>query len=353
MPIHPDVPPAPIPLPRSACQYGALNDPGLEKPRRRHTVVAVIGHGLSPLEFAIACEIFGVDRSDLGVPWYRFLVCSADPSPVRTIIPGMTVNAELGLEALRRADTIVVPVSGLQSHCPPELFEALRRANAREARIVSLCTGAFTLAAAGLLDGRPATTHWMHADELARRFPAVQVNPRVLYVDDGDILTAAGAAAGLDLCLHIVRSDFGAEIANEVARRVVIPPHREGGQAQYVTQPVGSGCCTDDRFTDTLDWAQAHLHEDLSVEVLARRAVMSPRTFARRFSAATGTTPHQWILGQRVMFAQRLLETSELPIDIVAERCGLGTAANLRQQFQRAVGTAPSAYRRTFRAAAG
>jgi transcriptional regulator GlxA family with amidase domain len=211
-----------------------------------------------------------------------------------------------------------------------------------------LCTGAFTLAAAGLLDGRPATTHWRHAAELARRYPRVAVDPRVLYVDDGDILTSAGSAASIDLCLHVVRKDFGAEIANEVARGIVVPPHRDGGQAQYVSQPLPPEP-RDDLLADTLAWMQVNLDGDLSVEVLARRAAMSLRTFARRFTASTGTTPHQWVLSQRVILAQRLLETTDLPMDLVAQRCGIGTAASLRQQFQRFVGTTPAAYRRTFR----
>ncbi|HLX78821.1 MAG TPA: DJ-1/PfpI family protein, partial [Acidimicrobiales bacterium] len=186
--------------------------------RRRHTVAAVVSHQLSPFEFAVVCEVFGVDRSSLGVPWYRFVVCSADTSPLTTTIPGLTVAVPRGVGALRQADTIVVPVTGVRDTPNPDLIAALRRAHARGARILSLCTGAFILAAAGLLDDRPATTHWKYADELATRYPRVKVNPRVLYVDDGDVLTSAGSAAGIDLCLHVVRQDFGAEIANEVAR---------------------------------------------------------------------------------------------------------------------------------------
>jgi transcriptional regulator GlxA family with amidase domain len=318
------------------------------RPLRPPTVAVVVANQLSPFEFSVACEVFGIDRSHLGVPWYKFVVCAADPSPVTTILPGVTVSTPYGLGPLRTADTIVVPVCGVQGEPPRELIAALRRANARGARILSLCTGAFTLAAAGLLDGRPATTHWRHAAVFQERYPTVALDPRVLYVDDGDILTSAGSAASIDLCLHVVRKDFGAEIANEVARGVVVPPHRDGGQAQYVHQPLPVRA-QDDQLSDTLTWMAENLDGDLSVDKLARRASMSLRSFARRFSAATGTTPHQWVLNQRVLLAQRLLETSDLPIEMVAHRCGMGTAAGLRQQFQRAVGTSPAAYRRAFK----
>ena len=314
----------------------------------RHTVAAVIGNGLSPFEFAVACEVFGVDRSeDAGLPWYRFVVCAADPPPITTNI-GFTIDTPFGLEALRRADTIVIPACG-PAECNEALHDALRRAHARGARIMSVCTGAFVLAAAGLLDGRKATTHWMHTERMRRCYPLVQVDPDVLYVDDGDILTSAGTAAGIDMCLHVVRLDYGAEIANIVARRMVIPPHRDGGQAQYVREPV-TELTAGDPFVDTLTWVQEHLDDPISVADLASRSAMSPRTFARRFRATHGTTPHQWLLRQRVVLAQRLLETSDASIDEIAQRCGLGTATNLRQHFQRIVRTAPNAYRRTFQA---
>jgi transcriptional regulator GlxA family with amidase domain len=250
------------------------------------------------------------------------------------------------LAALRRADTIVVPACS--DDPPPALLDALRRAHRRGARILSLCTGAFTLAAAGLLDGRRATTHWAHADELAARYPAVQVDPSVLYVDDGDILTSAGTAAGVDLCLHVIRLDYGAEVANAVARRMVVPPHRDGGQAQFVDTPVPEQSGSEP-FADTLEWLQHHLDDVITVEDLARRAAVSPRTFARRFRATTGTTPHQWMVRQRVLLAQRLLETTDAPIEAVAQLSGFGSATNLRQHFQRQVRTSPLAYRRTFR----
>jgi transcriptional regulator GlxA family with amidase domain len=318
---------------------------------RRHLVAAVVFEGVSPFEFAVACEVFGIDRSaDVGAPWYRFVVCAAEPSPV-TAKTGFTIGTPHGLEALKRADSILIPAAGNAEH-NEALLEALRRAHKRGARIMSVCTGAFVLAAAGLLDGRRVTTHWMHAAELARRFPLVKVDPDVLYVDDGDILTSAGTAAGIDLCLHVVRLDYGAEAANIVARRMVVPPHRDGGQAQFVNQPV-QNMAVDDPFTETLAWAQAHLDSDLSVNELAARSAMSPRTFARRFGDTHGTTPHQWLLRQRVLLAQRLLETTDLSIDLIATRCGVGTAANLRQHFQRIVRNTPQAYRRCFQQGCG
>jgi transcriptional regulator GlxA family with amidase domain len=304
-----------------------------------------VADGLSPFEFAVACEVFGIDRSeDAGVPWYRFVVCAATPPPI-TAKTGFTITTAHGLEALRQADTIVVPAIDGEDNEP--LLEALRRAHTRGARILSVCSGAFVLAAAGLLDGRRATTHWMHTEELARRYPKVKLDPDVLYVDDGDILTSAGTAAGIDLCLHVVRLDYGAEIANMVARRMVVPPHRDGGQAQFVDQPLPD-LPSGDPFAETLVWVQEHLGEPLSVNDLAARSAMSPRTFARKFRATAGTTPHQWLLRQRIVLSQRLLETTDLSIDVIAERCGLGTATNMRQHFQSIVRAAPNAYRRTF-----
>src|SRR5579859_367444 len=331
---------------RSAVTSGRIDSMRKNPAKKRHTVAAVVADGLSPFEFAVACEVFGVDRSeDAGVPWYRFVVCAANRLPVTTTC-GFTIDISHGLEVLRRADTIVVPASGTGEH-NEELLEALRQAHARGARIMSVCTGAFVLAAAGLLDGRPATTHWMHADDLARRYPRVRLDPGVLYIDDGDILTSAGTAAGIDLFLHVVRLDHGAEIANTVARRMVVPPHRDGGQAQFVDQPLPD-LAPGDPFAQTMVWVQEHLGEALSVNDLAARSAMSPRTFARRFRATAGTTPHQWLLRQRVGLAQRLLETTDLSVDLIAERCGLGTATNMRQHFQRIVRTSPHAYRRTF-----
>ena len=320
--------------------------------RKPHTVAALIGNEVAPFELSVPCEVFGIDRSELVSPWYRFIVCAAGERPVRTSIGGFTVDTPFGLEDAARADTVVVVPQHWQDQPTdperPRILETLRTAHRRGARIMSMCTGAFLLAEAGLLDRRPATTHWMYTDELARRYPKVKVDPRVLYVDDGDILTSAGTAAGIDLCLHIVRQDHGAEVANAVARRMVVPPHRDGGQAQFVDSPVAA-CPAEDPLSDVIDWMTEHLDRPLSVEQLARRASMSPRTFARRFRAATGTTPHQWLLSQRILLAQRLLETTDEAVERIAEQCGFGTAAALRVHFQRAVATSPNAYRRTFR----
>jgi AraC family transcriptional regulator, transcriptional activator FtrA len=319
---------------------------------KRHLVATLVGEGVAEFEMAVACEIFGYDRSEQagGRPWYRHVLAAAGPD-VRTM-HGMRVDPEPGLAALRKADTIVVcPWKDTRVTVPDAVLDALRAAHRRGARILSFCSGAFVLAATGLLDGRRATTHWAYVDEFAQRFPEVKLDPGVLYVDEGDILTAAGTAAGIDLCLHVVRLDYGAETANAVARRLVMPPHRDGGQAQYIHQPVPA--CTDDPIGRVLDWALERLDEPLSVDVLAERAAMTPRTFARRFGQATGTTPHQWLLTNRVLLAQRLLETTDDPVELIARACGFGTAAALRVHFQRVTDTAPLAYRRCFRSEAG
>ena len=230
---------------------------------------------------------------------------------------------------------------------PTAVLDALRRSHERGRRILSLCTGAFVLAAAGLLDGRRATTHWTECAELARRYPRVTVDPDVLYIDEGDILTSAGSAAGIDLCLHVVRQDYGADIATQLARQLVVPPQRDGGQAQYIDAPLPVLDRTN-LFADTVDWLQEHLDEPVTVDALAARSAMSPRSFARRFLAATGTTPYQWLIRERVHLAQRLLETTDLSIDQIASHCGFATADNLRKHFRRAVSTSPHAYRRAF-----
>jgi transcriptional regulator GlxA family with amidase domain len=313
-----------------------------------HVVATVVTSPVSMFELAVSCEVFGYDRSDLVDPWYEHHICAASPPPM--VSPeGLVVQAPFGLDDLQRADTIVIPgwPHG-SSPIPDELLDQLRAANQRGARIMSVCTGAFVLAEAGLLDGRPATTHWRYADDLARQYPKVRVDPKVLYIDDGDILTSAGTAAGIDLCLHVVRLDHGAEVANTLARRMVVPPHRDGGQAQFVDLPVPAGD-GEDGLGEVLGWMLEHLDQPLTVEELAHRAAMSPRTFARRFRATTGTTPHQWLLGQRILFAQRLLESTDESIEQVATRCGFSSAASLRAHFQRSVSASPQAYRRAFR----
>jgi transcriptional regulator GlxA family with amidase domain len=318
-------------------------------PAKRHKVAIVLSEGLSAFEFGVACEVFGVDRSELGVPWYRSFVCAVEPGPV-SAESGFTVVAPYGLDTLARADTIVVVPPGNDVEHPPALLAALVRAHRRGKRLISLCTGALVLAAAGLLDDRAATTHWMHTDELIESYPRVKVDPSVLYVHDGNILTSAGSAASIDLCLYVVTLDFGAEVANAVARRMVISPYREGGQSQFVETPL-TGVQSDDTFSEALQWVRSHLDEPVTVEGLAERAAMSPRTFARRFRDTTGTTPYRWVLLQRVLLARRLLETTDQPVDFIADKCGMGPPA-LREQFQRIVGTSPSHYRRAFRRAA-
>jgi AraC family transcriptional activator FtrA len=316
-------------------------------PRLR--VAAVVYDGLSVFEFAVACEVFGTDRTSLGVPRYRFDICADRPGPV-AVGAGFTMEAPSGLEMLRRADTIIVLPTKDPSGVSPEMLEALGRAHRRGARLVSLCTGAFVLAAAGLLDDRPATTHWSSASRLADQHPRVAVDPNVLYVDDGDILTSAGSVASIDLCLYVVRSDHGAEIAARVARDLVVPLHRDGGQAQFIDAPIAE-VDEPDLLSATLAWAEAHLDESVTIDDLAARAAMSPRTFARRFQACTGTTPYRWLLRQRISLAQRYLETTELSVELVASRSGFGTATNLRKHFRDTVRVSPNAYRRSFRAA--
>lgn len=319
-----------------------------------HRVVSIINDPVSIFELAVSCEVFGIHRPEVpGWPYVHQVVSEhSGPIPADN---GLTVTASSGLDAVADADTVVVPAwSSRPQHAghgiAPAVVDALSEAHGRGARIATLCTGAFALAATGLLDGRRATTHWMHAEELTRRHPAVLVDPGVLYVDEDPLFTSAGTAAGIDLLLHLVRLDLGAHAANTVARRMVVPPHRDGGQAQFVQTPVPA-CAADDPLGDVLAWMLDHLAEPVSVEDLARRAGQSPRTFARRFVEVTGTTPLQWILFQRVARARVLLETTDLPVEHVASSTGFSTAAGLRTHFQRVVGSSPGAYRRTFRGA--
>jgi transcriptional regulator GlxA family with amidase domain len=278
---------------------------------------------------------------------YVFSACGVRPGRVPTTT-GFAIDVPHGLEALAQADTVLVPgLRPAQWPPPPAVLDALRAAHARGARVASICTGAFVLAHAGLLDGRRATTHWAHAEQLAERYPAVTVDPGVLYVDEGDVLTSAGVAAGIDLCLHLVRRDHGAEVANAAARRIVVAPHRDGGQAQFVEAPLPPA--GERGLAPTRAWAAQRLREPLTVAAMARHAACSERTFARRFRAETGTTPLQWLLRQRVLHARRLLEGTDMPVEDVAGHAGFGTAASLRSHFRRATATTPVAYRRSFR----
>jgi transcriptional regulator GlxA family with amidase domain len=307
----------------------------------RARVVALLAGEVVAFDLAIPAQIFGREP-DL----YDWAVCAPEAGPVATE-NGFDVLVPHGLDALAEAETIVVPGIGDRAWpLPPEPVEALRAAAEGGARVASICTGAFVLAAAGLLDGRRATTHWRYAPLLTREFPAVEVDPDVLYVDEGDVLTSAGVAAGIDLCLHMVRKDHGAEVANRIARRIVVAAHRDGGQAQFVERPLPA---SDGGLAATRAWMEERLDQPLTVDDMARHAACSPRSFARRFRAETGTTPLQWLIGRRVAEAQRLLEGSELPVEEVASQSGFGTPAALRQHFGRALSTSPTAYRRAFR----
>ncbi|MCO1582697.1 helix-turn-helix domain-containing protein [Crossiella sp. SN42] len=311
-----------------------------------HRVVALLRPPQSTFELGCAAQVFGIER--LGLPTrYAFEVCTEHPGPVATYA-GYDMLVTEGLAALDRADTVIVP-GWLPVQEPPSatVVRALRRAHARGARVASICSGAFLLAHAGLLDGRRATTHWAQTDELAARFPLVRVDPDVLYVDHGDVATSAGAGAGFDLCMHLVRRDQGARYAADIARTMVMPPHREGGQLQYSAPPHPAQF--DGSLAPLLDWAAERLGEPVTVESLAVRAGLSTRTLARRFAEQLGTSPGQWLLARRLAVAQDLLESSDLPLEAIARRVGLSSATNLRRRFASALGTTPGAYRRVFR----
>jgi AraC family transcriptional activator FtrA len=309
-------------------------------------VVALAYQGLCTFEFGIVVEVFGLPRPELNVDWYRFKVCLIEPGPVRAT-GGITVGAPFELRTLNRAGTIVIPGWRDPDEDPPEvLIKAIQRAHRRGARLVSICSGVFVLAAAGLLDGKRVTTHWRYIDRLMARFPHVRVEPDVLYTDEGTILTSAGSAAGIDLCLHLVRRDYGAAIANQVARRLVVPPHRDGGQSQYIPRAIRPH--PERGLGRLMEWIQENLHEELTVDDLAKRASMSSRTFARRFREEAGTTPHRWLTHQRLLNAQNRLETGDESIDEVAQAVGMQTAATLRHYFRRMLRTTPTAYRRRF-----
>jgi transcriptional regulator GlxA family with amidase domain len=322
-------------------------------------VAAVVVNGFLPFEFGTICEVFGVDRTDDGLPSYEFAVVAGEPPPVRAHV-NFTIAPPFGLERLEEADLIALPAvgderlrrlagraGGVPAAFPEELLDALRRAVARGARVLSVCSGAFLLGEAGLLDGRRCTTHWRHATELARRYPEAKVDPDVLYVDDDPVISSAGTAAGIDACLYLVRKEQGSRVANGIARRMVVPPHRDGGQAQYVEQPIAPSC--DGSLRDLLEWLRANLGQPLTVRQLAARANMSERTFARRFVQDTGTTPQRWLIGQRILLAQQLLEETDETVDAIADRAGFGNATALRHHFRTWRGTTPNAYRRLFR----
>ncbi len=312
------------------------------------TIAVIAFDDISPFHLSIPCEVFGTARSAAGVPRFTLRICAVQAGPLATSA-GFSITVPYGLEGLIGADTVIVPGWPDVHVLPPEpLLAALRVAHERGACLVGLCLGSFVLAAAGLLDGRPATTHWLRAPELARRYPQLQVNPEVLYVDHGDVVTSAGVAAGIDCCLHLLGKWCGAEIASRVARRMVVPLHRQGGQAQYIELPLSVGM-EDERLSAVLDWARLHLDQPLDVDTLAGQARMSRRTFTRRFRKANGTTVSDWLRHQRLALAQRLLETTDQPIELVATRAGFGSSVSLRQQFREVLRISPSSYRREFR----
>ncbi|WP_167047182.1 helix-turn-helix domain-containing protein [Salinibacterium sp. ZJ454] len=307
-------------------------------------VVLLALPGVAPFEFGVVCEVFGVDRGDSGGPTFDFTIATADPGPVRTSM-GVDIVIPTGLDVAADADLIAVPAHQIDG-VDDRYLEVIRQAEARGAWVLSVCSGAFVLAQAGVLDGRRASTHWMYTDRLAAEYPETSVDPDVLFVEDRRVITSAGTAAGIDACLHLVRKELGAAAANVIARRMVVPPQRDGGQSQYIATPVQE--CTDDSLSAVADWAIAHLDEDLTVDDLARHALMSSRTFARRFRADMGTTPAAWLNRQRTIRAQQLLEQTEESLELIAQRTGFGSASVMRHHFVRTLQTTPTAYRRTF-----
>jgi AraC family transcriptional activator FtrA len=314
---------------------------------RGPTVAVLAYEGMSVFEVGIVTEVFGLPRPEFDFPWYELTICAETPGPVR-VVGGAALHTGHGLDVFAAADTLIVPgVANVHAAPDPAVVDALRAAHARGARVMSICSGAFALAAAGLLDGRRATTHWRYADTLRARHPSVEVDADVLYIDDGRVLTSAGSAAGLDLCLHVIRRDHGPTVANMVARRLVVQPHRDGGQAQFVEAPVPADP-EDDRVARSMEWALTNLTGPITVDVLAQRAHMSPRTYLRHFTRATGTTPIRWLITQRIHASLPLLESGSIPIEEVATAVGFETAVTFRHHFAHAMRTSPSAYRRAF-----
>lgn len=311
-----------------------------------HVVTVVAFDRISAFHLSVPCVMFGDTHP--GVPRFEFRVCAIEDGPLTTTA-GFTVMVQHGLEAIDDADTIIVPSWHDPAARPPQrLLDALSAAHRRGARVVGLCLGAFVLAEAGLLDGRKATTHWAYAQEFARRYPGVQVDADVLYIDDGKVLTSAGTAAGIDCCLHLLRQEYGSEVANIVARRLVTPPHRQGGQAQFIDQPLPT-TGRDSRLSDLLAWVRANLDHPHTLDSLAERSLMSRRTFTRHFRQLTGNTVGNWLLGERLSYTQRMLETSDLAVERIATLAGFGSPESLRHHFRQAFGVAPNAWRKTFK----
>lgn len=308
-------------------------------------VAAVAYDGLCTFELGVAVEVFGLPRPEMGENWYQFEVAGIDAGEMRAI-GGMRVVVDGGVETIERAGTIIIPGwRGVDARVPASLVKAIRESHANGARVLSICSGVFVLAEAGLLAGRRATTHWQYTDILSQRYPDIVVEPDVLYVDEGDVMTSAGSAAGIDLCLHLIRRDHGMEVANMVARRLVVPPHRDGGQAQFVERAVPS-LHESSRLGPLLDHIREKISDDFSTASMARLAGMSSRTFLRRFEAATGTTPAKWLLAERLEKARYLLESSTMTIEEVAISSGFGSSATLRHHFHRHLSTTPRTYRK-------
>lgn len=317
---------------------------------KKHLVVALAYDRLCTFEFGCVVELFALERPELGVPWYDFAVVAVEPGPIRAA-GGITVQAPCQPELLALADTIVIPGwRDADEAPPPALVEAIRAAHARGARLCSICSGVFVLAAAGVLDGKRATTHWRYTDRLARRHPNIIVQPDDLYVDEGRVITSAGSAAGIDMLLHLVRRDHGARIGNLVAQRLVVAPHREGGQAQFLPRPMAHD--EQGRLSRLMDWLRSHPALPHTVNSMAERAAMSPRTLQRHFQEATGMGAVEWLIRERVALARDLLETADIPLAQVAERAGFGSEESLRHHFRRLAATSPGAYRRRFAGAA-
>jgi transcriptional regulator GlxA family with amidase domain len=312
------------------------------------TVAVIVLPNVSIFEFGITCEIFGIDRSERGsgIPVFDFRVCTPVPGSV-PMKSGLSINVSWGLEATNDADLVIMAPYGRDDYVPESVLEALRRTNARGAWLISICSGAFALARAGLLNNRRGTTHWHYSSELASRYQEVQVDENVLYVQDGNLITSAGTAAGIDACLHLVRIELGANIAAAIARDMVVPPHRDGGQAQFIDRPIHSYGST--QMEELLRWMIQNLEQEHTVGELAARLHMSTRTFARRFRSETGATPAAWLSAQRVLRAQELLESTDLNIDEVAQKSGFGHPVLLRHHFTKVLDTSPQAYRRAFR----
>jgi AraC family transcriptional activator FtrA len=312
---------------------------------RPHRVAVLAYEGMAPFEFGVVVEVFGLPRPELEVEsWYTLSVCSETPGQPMHAVGGFSMTAEHGLDVLAQSDTVIIPGAPVHGTPSEALINAIRTARGR---LVSICSGAFSLAGAGLLDGRTVTTHWRYADLLASRYPHVTVDPSVLYVDDGDIVTGAGSAAGLDVCLHLIRRDHGARIANVVARRLVIPPHRDGGQAQFIEAPVAAAA-SDDAIAASMGWAMQRLATPLTLTDMARAAHLAPRTYQRKFTARMGVPPIRWLISRRIAASLPLLESPDLPVEKIATAVGFESPTTYRHHFAKAMRTSPSGYRRAF-----